>query len=82
MLDGLLANRFLLWAIWSAATTGMLVLRVISPFVSDMRADPPVNPTWLIVAQLLVGVITAASVWLTFAPPAFYRRRFESAPTS
>jgi hypothetical protein len=82
MLDGLLANRFLLWACWSGTATLMLVLRVISPFVSDMRAEPPVQPTWLIVAQMGIGLISITSVWLTFAPPAFYRRRFQTTSAS
>jgi hypothetical protein len=74
LLDPLVGNRFLLWACWSGITTVMLALRVISPMVTDFSADPPVTPTWLAISQIVAGLASALAIWLTFAPPGFYRR--------
>lgn len=81
ILDPLVANRFLLWACWSGITTVMLGLRIATPFLTNTQVDPPMPPTWLIVAQLVAGVSCALVVWLTFAPPRFYRRLVRRALT-
>lgn len=74
LLDPLVGNRFLLWACWSGVTTVMLVLRVISPLVTDYSVEPPSTPIWLVIAQIVAGLGSALAIWLTFAPPGFYRR--------
>jgi hypothetical protein len=73
--DPLVVNRFLLWACWSGLAAVLLLLRVIGPFVVNTQVQPPGFPTWLIVLQAAAGLVCVSTVWLTFAPPAFYRRR-------
>jgi hypothetical protein len=74
LLDPLVGNRFLLWSCWSGITTVMLVLRVISPMLTDFSVEPPAAPSWLVIAQIVTGLASALTIWLTFAPPGFYRK--------
>jgi len=72
--DPLVTNRFLLWTIWSGAAAAMLVARVASPFLYDAHDPLAEVPRLLVVWQLVAGAVCGGAVWLTFSPPASYRR--------
>ncbi len=73
LLDPLTANRFLLFACWSGMAVVLLTLRIFTRLV--VEAAGPDQPAWLVLAQLVPGLVCVTAVWLTFAPPGFYRRR-------
>jgi hypothetical protein len=74
----LVANRFLLWAVWSGAATAMVGIRILSAFIVDSTVAQPVTPVPILLAMFVGGLTCAGAVWLTFAPPNFYRRFIES----
>ncbi|MBW2230215.1 MAG: hypothetical protein JRG92_05765 [Deltaproteobacteria bacterium] len=74
LVDPLVTNRFLLWAIWSGSATVVLALRVSSRVWIDPASPDPALVQALIISQLVAGVACFGAVWLTFAPPALYRR--------
>jgi hypothetical protein len=67
--DPLVANRFLLWGIGIAA---VLVIWLHNAYSMATGGDP--RTAFLLIAGL--GMLCAASLWLAFFPPAFYRRHF------
>ena len=87
MANPVVANRFLLWSLWTGALalqgTAQLALRVglwatgVGDIVGSV-GDP--GGLWLPALALikaniaLVGPVAAVSVWLSFSPPAAYRR--------
>ena len=73
--DPLVANRFLLWAIWSGAAATMLVLRHTSRLLMDPVVGSSDSPVWVVIAQMVAGLTCATAVWLTFAAPQLYRNR-------
>ncbi len=70
--DPLVCNRFLLWTIWSGMAIVILVLRVIA--ILTATPSDHHEAAWLTIGQLLAGCTILVAIWLTFAPPAFYRR--------
>ena len=80
--DAVVANRFLLWAIWSGAAFALLVCRSITPFIVDQSAPNPITPTWLVALQMTAGLGCGVAIWLTFAPPRSYRAWIGRAATS
>lgn len=72
--DALVTNRFLLWGIWSGAAAALLCARVIATVVYDALTSPANVPAAMIVFHQVAGIACAGAVWLTFAPPGFYRR--------
>lgn len=78
----MLANRFLLWGLWSGAATVLLLVRVLLPIVvarETMNTDPPMLAVLL---QLSAAIVCATAVWLTFSPPRFYQRWVEGASSA
>jgi hypothetical protein len=84
--DPVVVNRFLLWGIWSAATfvnlAADLIARLIylaaagtTEIVMDV-VTPVVVGTMAV--TMVLGVISAATLFLTFFPTARYRRWLES----
>ena len=73
--DPLVTNRFLLWSLWSGMAVIMTVLRVTATAMADPTAEDPHDPLWIVVGQIVASLVCAASVWLTFAAPRFYRDR-------
>jgi hypothetical protein len=71
LLDPLIANRFLLWAVWSGSALTLLGLRALH----QAMVDPALGVTIpsLAIAQMFAGLVCAMTVWLTFAAPSFYR---------
>ncbi len=74
----LVANRFLLFAIWSNTAVVTLVIRVMqSTYVAAAVAatgDEPPVPLWTSLGQMATAVVSLSSIWLTFAAPQVYRR--------
>lgn len=70
----LVVNRFLLWAIWSGAATCMVLLRIVSAFLVDPTSANPTTPLPVLLSMFAAGLTCAGAIWLTFAPPEFYRR--------
>jgi hypothetical protein len=75
--EPLVANRFLLWAIWSGAATAMVVIRIVSAMLIDTTRADAVTPVPIVLSMFAAGLSCAGAVWLTFAPPEFYRRFVE-----
>jgi hypothetical protein len=80
LIDALVANRFLLWAIWSGSAASMVVIRIVSALLVGATSGTSVLPLPLIVSMLIAGTSCISAVWLTFAPPAFYRRMIQGDP--
>ena len=91
MVDPIVANRFLLWSIWTgaitlqAAFTAVLRIAVWWSGAGEMLAqglDP--GGAWLAAIQAAKGVLVLVaptaviSVYLAFSPPAGYRRWLQS----
>jgi hypothetical protein len=76
--DGLVANRFLLWGLASLTTAGSIWVVNISVLSGASVAASGGNQ----IAELcllgtgVLGIATVAIYWLTFFPPAWYRRQF------
>jgi hypothetical protein len=71
--DPLVANRFLLWSLWSGMAVIMTFLRVTANALADPAAEVPHDPMWIVFGQIVASLVCAASVYLTFAAPRFYR---------
>lgn len=77
--DPVLCNRFALWALASAF--GVVCLLTSVPPLFLEAGHPLLDLDMLLFG--VFGVLTAASYWLAFFPPAAYRRWLvESAPTT
>jgi hypothetical protein len=72
--DPLVTNRFLLWALWSGSAAAVLALRVFSRISHYGPHPDPGLAQLLVIGQILAGLVCFTAVWLTFAPPAPYRR--------
>jgi hypothetical protein len=81
--DPVVVNRFLLWGIWSAATfvnlAADLVARVIYATMAGTTTEiirEVVEPVVIgtMAVTMMLGVISAATLFLTFFPTAAYRR--------
>ena len=93
--DPVVANRFLLWALWTGALAaegfGMLALR-FGLFVTGAGeilaagGDPGAFwTTWIFLlkaSMAIVGPLIVVCVWLSFSPPAAYRRWLEEGRAS
>ncbi len=77
LIDALVANRFLLWAVWSGAATTMVSLRIVSAALVGPNPRPGAVPTPIVVMMLATGLVCVGAMWLTFSAPAFYRRLVE-----
>jgi hypothetical protein len=77
LMQPLVANRFLLWAIWSGAATGMVIVRVAGFLFAASLGPKGAHAIPLILVSLLMSIASLGAMWLTFAPPAFYKRRLE-----
>jgi hypothetical protein len=85
--DPVVVNRFLLWGIWSAATFVNLAADLIARVIYAAMAGPTteivvelVEPVVIgtMAVTMVLGVISAATLFLTFFPTAGYRRWLES----
>jgi hypothetical protein len=81
--EPLLANRFLLWAIWTGALAfiPLLVLALrVSGALPQPTAGPLLEGPWRLVLAALGGGLAVALVacWLAFFPTARYRRWIEA----
>ena len=65
--DPVVANRFLLWAVWIDACMMVLVVSMV-----HVTVGIPEQPR--LAASSALGVICVGSVWLTFFPPQAYLR--------
>ena len=68
--DPLVANRLLLWGIG----TGCVLLLWLHSGLTLLRGQGGGTSSYPLIA--LLGISCAATSWLAFFPPAFYRRRF------
>jgi hypothetical protein len=69
--DPLVVNRFLLWSLALFGTS----LLMFSTTGATWLGHSATEPDWVL-AESLVGLVTAVSVWLTFFPTPAYRRLF------
>ena len=91
--DPVVANRFLLWSLWTGAigvqATLMFALRIaiLSSGASELLAagaDP--GGPWIALIHAAKGMlaivapVAVVSVWLSFSPPAAYRRWLAASP--
>jgi hypothetical protein len=68
--DPLVANRFLLWAIGAGmAGSGSLVGMIVGLFYGQPMNELPL----LTLALSLFGLVSAISIWLAFAAPAWWK---------
>jgi hypothetical protein len=72
--DPLVANRLLLWGIG----TGSVLLLWLHSALQMLRGQMEPTASYPLIAVL--GITCAATSWLAFFPPAWYRRRFAQAP--
>jgi hypothetical protein len=68
--DPLVANRLLLWGVG----TGCVLALWIHSGLTMLRGQTDATASYPLIAVL--GITCAATSWLAFFPPAFYRRRF------
>ena len=88
--DPVLTNRFLLWAIWASCATLNLVADLASRSLywfcfGTVQPSPEnlaalVGPT--IIVTMLLGAISAVTLFLTFFPSPAYRRWIEARSAS
>ena len=75
LMDAVVANRFLLWAVWSGAASAMVALKIVNVvFFLQVVDGQRVTPAPLVLLTIAGGLACVGAVCLTFAPPAFYRR--------
>ena len=72
LMQPVVANRFLLWAIGLGALTALLGTTI---WASLLGIDPTVS-AWVLLESLL-GSIGALTLWLTFFPSPAYKRYVE-----
>jgi hypothetical protein len=72
--DPLVANRLLLWGLG----TGCVLLLWLHSAFEKLRGEADPTAAYPLIAVL--GISCAATSWLAFFPPAWYRRRFAPAP--
>ncbi len=87
--DAVVANRFLLFSVWTAGMTLMPIaitaIRIVrlatldGPAAGDASVVVPDEAAWTLRAIRLcvvaIGIPTIAGIWLAFFPPAAYTRR-------
>jgi len=69
--DPLIANRFLLWGLGTAAVSAVTLLHLVAQLLGSYELPPSLVG---VVSPLVL--IAAIAEWLAFFPPAAYRRRF------
>jgi hypothetical protein len=67
--DREMVHRFLLWGCAGGAALLLIGLGMLNRFLVEQGVDPS-----LMVAQSLLGLVSAVSIWLAFFPPAAYLR--------
>jgi hypothetical protein len=67
--DGLVTNRFLLWGVGLGSTSLLMASTLLAP----VAGVDPAAAGWVLL-ESLAGLVGAVSIWLTFFPPAAYRR--------
>ncbi|MGH0036750.1 MAG: hypothetical protein ACQGVK_17130 [Myxococcota bacterium] len=70
LMEPLVANRFLLWSVWGGACLTVQLLAYASAYL-DLAQGP------VAAIRAAAGIAAGGAVWLTFFPPAGYRRRVE-----
>jgi hypothetical protein len=77
--DPVLVNRFLLWGIAASTAFGIYAVALLNLLESSPHdvAAGVFSPAWALVTSVL-GLTSAACMWLAFLPPALYRRWIES----
>ena len=80
--DPLVTNRFLLWSLWSGSAAMVLGMRVAYRVAVDPGASDPALLRLNVIGQLSAGLICIMAVWLTFSPPAAYRRLVAGVPAA
>jgi hypothetical protein len=71
--DPLVTNRLLLWGVG----TGCVLVLWLHSGLTMLRGEIDATASYPVIAFL--GITCAATSWLAFFPPAFYRRRFAAA---
>ncbi len=66
------AHVFFLWSLTTAAVLSMFLLRAIA--AGSQGTLPPL----VVLAQAVLGLMAGALIWITFFPPRWYLRRYES----
>lgn len=69
--DGLLANRFLLWAVYGGASVGTSLVWMFAALVVARGGRYPFGLDAIMIGFTLVS---ALAIWLAFFPPSAYRR--------
>lgn len=94
LVDPVVANRFLLWSLWTGAITMFPIFMVVvrgyilatgqMPETNSAAIDPRNEWTLQVsrVLMLLTGPTIAASTWLIFFPPARYLARIRQGATA
>lgn len=77
--DPVVANRFLLWSIWTGALACIplfvLSLRALGVLVEPVPGEPlPVSLRWILLVLAAGGGAALGAGWLAFFPPASYQR--------
>jgi hypothetical protein len=75
--DPVVANRFLLWALYGLMASGICVASSIGTF---LELDPTASPAILLPMGVL-GAGASAAMYLAFAPPAWYLARVRARST-
>jgi hypothetical protein len=88
LVEPVLANRFLLWAIWAAAAFCNLSADLVARVIYALRVGPGVSevipevatPIVLgtVAVTMVLGVVSGATLFLTFFAPERYRHWIES----
>jgi len=75
--DPVVANRFLLWSLAAIFSIAVLITSVPPIFLDRFQHQTLLNVDLFFFGA--AGVTTSALYWLTFLPPAAYRRRLQNA---
>lgn len=78
MAEPIVVNRFLLWGVASVSALGSIwVVNIPSLLGVAGTAGSPLMAICMLITSVL-GTITVGTYWLTFVPPAWYRRMLET----
>lgn len=85
--DPVVANRFVLWSIWTGALACIplfvLSLRALGVLVEPVPGEPlPAALRAILLVLAMAGAAAVAAGWLAFFPPAPYRRWIASGATA
>ena len=80
--DPMVADRFRIWAFASACTAGAIWIVNVPAWLGASLADGSAITASAMVVTAGFGIATVCLYWLTFFPPAWYRRRVEARAAS